>query len=343
MDFMYPFLDGCAGSDEFYDFEPEAYSLADLLARVRELDTASDAPFNFATDEDMLVWALAQICESPLGRALASDARYEDWAIELDDCLDEYGDGQFIAEAQMRILILPRCAPSAPILARSPYMRALFVAELCRGLRGVWHQDSGVRPVNDLTIRDQIRWTRALNADYDLMTLSIAWDMREAGYPELWRHLIGSDLGDLAVGWVAMLERNPQGLTPTNFLKRMYLEWQADGAAVNHADHQMLTRLDTALHAPGAGKGFGTRTLTSADLMSLTTLPDGASYLESLARLILEDETQATIADPVNAAHLQQIEADIAQMQMTRASFRDRDLARKFFPDLEMMSVDTLV
>jgi hypothetical protein len=77
--------------------------------------------------------------------------------------------------------------------------------------------------------------------------------------------------------------------------------------------------------------------------MSLTTLPDGASYLESLARLILEDETQATIADPVNAAHLQQIEADIAQMQMTRASFRDRDLARKFFPDLEMMSVDTIV
>lgn len=332
---------GFADAEAFLDCnEPETYRLDDLLSRVRDLEGHDESlKFPIICDEDLLVWSLSLLCESPLGRAFAHDARFEDWAIELDDC----DDGQFIADAQMRILILPRCALSLPALARSPYMRSMFLAEFCRGLRGIWHSGSGVPLPGSLTVFDQIRWTRAVEADYDLLMLAVAWELREAGHPELWRYLIGSDLGDLAVAWVAMLERNPQGLSQPALLKRMFFEWLGDETNRNEADHIMLTRLDQALHNLGYGKGYGERELTAEDFQALTTLPEGISYLAGGARALLDDPTQITMTDPINAAHLQQIESDLAQMRMTRASFRDRELALKFFPDLERNGIDTLV
>lgn len=318
--------------------EPEAYGLEDLLYQVRALThDAETLPFSFANDEDVLIWALAILCESPLARSFAFDARFEDWAIELDDC----EDGHFIAEPQIRTLILPRCAPSAVALGRSPYMRQLFLLEFCRGLRAIWHLDSGVPSSHNLTIKDQIVWNRLVRADLDVMSLTVAWDLREADLPDLWRHLIGSDLGDLAISYAATLERHPQGLDLPVLLRQVYLQWLAADLLLEPVDHRTLERLDRGL--THASRVYGTRRIQASEILRLTAMAEDKSYLEGLATHLLADPELARMPDQVNAAHLAHLQEDLTAIRITQAGFRDQDLARRIFPDLPADgSIDTL-
>lgn len=320
--------------------EPEAFALEDILHDVRALGTDPDMlPFSFASDYDVIVWAMALLCESPLARSFAFDARFEDWAIELDEC----EDGRHIVDGQMRVLIMPRFVPSAVALGRSPYFRHMFLVELCRGLRAIWHQDTGVRHGWDLTIPQQLQWNRLRQADHDLLSLMIAWEIREAGFPELWRHMIGSELGDLAVAFSATLERSPAGIEPPLLLRKIFLQWMETDSFLNAVDHRTLTRLDDYLDAPGSGRPYGAARLSSGDVVKIATLPQGAGYLDTLATLILSDEFFSRMPDPINETHFQHILRDLTAQRLASAGFHDKDLARKIFPDNLPESIDTLV
>ena len=184
-------------STDLYE-EGEAVALEDLLHLVQEfseLNKPDLRPAHFETDEDALVWGLSVLCETRLGRDLAYDARFEDWSIEVDDI----EQACHIIDPQLRILILPRFSVSPPTLARSQNDRAAFILELARGLRGIWHDMTGVRENFDLTADDQILMSRLRRADHDLCALRMAWDLREQGLGGLWRQIIASQLGDLAM------------------------------------------------------------------------------------------------------------------------------------------------
>lgn len=328
------------GDDSFEFDAPEDYPLTDLLQQVRSLaNEPDDLPYSFATDEDVLIWALATICDSPLGRTFAFDARFEDWSIELD----EVEDGRHIADAQLRVLIMPRFMPSAVALGRSPYFRNLFLAELCRGLRGIWNLSLNVPDTRALTITDQVLWQRLMQADHDLLLLGIAWELREGDHPELLRHLIGSDLGDLAIAWSALLERQPP-LTFTQILMRMLPRWLEAELLLNAVDHRTLEHLDHYLQSPGSGRPFGSRRLEATDLLRLSALPDESMYLKPFIATLLGERDAARMPDPINQAHLQHLLADLTAMRTVQAGFRDADLARKIFPDLPFeTAIDTLV
>ena len=287
--------------DDFFDCDmPEEYSLTDLLQQVRALGSDPEQlPFTFATDEDVLIWALALLCDSPLGRTLASDARFEDWSIELD----EVEDGRHIADLQMRVLILPRFMPSAVALGRSQYFRNMFLAEFCRGLRGIWNLSLGVRDPRDLTINDQVVWNRLVQADHDLLLLSMAWELREADYPDLWRHLIGSDLGELAIAWSALLERQPP-LSFPQMLMRLFPRWMECDTLLNAVDHRTLEHLDQFLQSPGSGRPCGSRRLEGSDLLKLSALPEEVMYLKPFITMLLDNDDAARMPDPINEAHL---------------------------------------
>ena len=326
--------------DPFIDCnEPEAFTLEDILHDVRALGTVPDMlPFSFATDYDVVVWAMATLCESPLARSFAFDARFEDWAIELDEC----EDGRHIIDGQMRVLIVPRFVPSAVALGRSPYFRYMFLAELCRGLRAIWHQDTGVRHGWDLTIPQQLQWNRLRQADHDLMALIMAWEVREAGFPELWRHMIGSDLGDLAVAFSATLERNPAGIDLPAVLRKLFLQWMEHDPFLNSVDHRTLARLDDYISSPGSGRPYGGDRLSVSDVMRLASLPEESGYLDALARHILSDEYFARMPDLINETHFQHILRDLTAQRIAAAGFHDKELARRIFPDNLPESVDTL-
>jgi len=317
---------------EFLDYDDsEAFNLEDLLYEVRALSAETDElPYSFASDYDVLIWALALICESPLGRTYAFDARFEDWAIELDDC----EDGRFIADPQLRVLILPRFVPSPVALGRAPYFQQLFLVELIRGLRAIWQYSLGVRLGTELNIDDQIVWNRCVQADRDLSVLAVAWELREASQPDMWRHLIGSELGDLAISYSATLERHPLGLELGDLLRKLFMEWLEQDDLLNAVDHLTLERIDTVLHQSGSGQAFGVGKLTASDLYKLSNLPDEQMYLQRLAEHLVADPHLRRLPDQTNIQHLEHILEDLSARRMTAAGFRDQDLAKKIFPDL---------
>jgi hypothetical protein len=300
--------------DEFGEEEPEVYS----------------SYSRFANDEDILLWGLSALCNSQLGRILAFDARHDDWALEVDDI----ETGRPIIDPQLRILILPRTAPSAAALSRSPDAKGEFLVNLVRGLRMIWHENTDVpHTAFDLEANDRIKWERLRAADFDLMTLLVAWEASQAGAGEFWRYLIGSsEFGDLAVPLARVAGRNPEIVENRSILTPLAMRWLSDPARLQDIDHRTIDGMDRILKAGPAERPFGARRLTEDDLLNLSLLPEEICYLESAAALILEDPHYTRIPDPINEAFLVQVLQEATTTRIHQVAFHDQGLARKIFP-----------
>ena len=317
----------------------DAYALEDLLRLVQQQQNDTDdvspeyvlAATPFACDEDALIWGLSILCQSSLGRAMAFDARFEDWSLEVDDI----DDGHPIIDPQLRILILPRGTPSAAVLSKSYHDRLQFLTNLARGLRMIWQDMNGVRTRNDLTADDQIFFERLRRADMDIMTLRMFWDLRDDGFCGLWRTLIAGHLGDVAVAaghfWEA--ESFPAGLAQT------FLTWMGADHLLAECDNRTLDDMDSRLQR-SIHDVCGIAMLTGDDVLNISRLPEGGSYLAPLARTLCYTPEFRHIPDPVNEAHLRQILEECSEIMTPSLVFRDSELERKIFPN---RIIDTLV
>jgi hypothetical protein len=326
--------------DDFLaDFDqPEgAVFLEDLLQLIDCGDDLPDEEWEpappcsrFATDEDVLLWGLSVLCSSSLGRILAFDARHDDWALEVDDI----ESGCPILDPQLRILILPRPAPSAAALARSSEAKGDFLVNLVRGLRMIWHENTDAPYcADDLEANDRIKWERLREADFDLMALLTAWEASQAGNNEFWRYMIGSsEFGDLAVPLARIAARNPDVIEDRSILTPLALRWLSDAQRLQDIDNRTIEAMDRVLKSGPAEKPFGARRLTEDDLFKLSLLPEEVSYLESAAALILEDPYYTRIPDPINEAFFLQVLQDATTTKAHKITFHDQGLARKIFP-----------
>ena len=53
---------------------------------------------------------------------------------------------------------------------------------------------------------------RVRAADCHVLAILVAWELRGEGHNHLWRHLIGSEAGDMAMAFSKYLERDPAAL-----------------------------------------------------------------------------------------------------------------------------------
>lgn len=324
------------GYPDLYE-ENEAVSLEDLLHLVQEqselaeLDEDALRSARFDTDEDALVWGLSVLCETKLGRDLAFDARFEDWSIEVDDI----ETGHHIIDSQLRILILPRFSVSAAQLSKSSQSRADFILELARGLRGIWHDMTEIRDNHDLTADDQLLWNRLRRADHDLCALRMAWDLRVQGMGGLWRQIIASSLGDVAVmaadHWVTEQD-TAQPSHPLYAFPHLVIDWLKDDSLINQCDSKTLDEMDTRLQRSST-EVCGPDQIKAEDVMVLSTLPADDSYMAPLARTILYAPEFRSMPDPVNEAHMRQILEDCDVIRTNPLVFTDSELEKKFFPN----------
>lgn len=326
---------------ELYD-EGEAVALEDLLHLVQEYSefqpsdlrghSGESRTSHFVCDEDALVWGLSVLCETRLGRDLAFDARFEDWSIEVDDI----DSGVHIIDPQLRILILPRFSASPSSLSYSQADRALFVMELARGLRGIWHDMTGVRDNADLSADDQILWNRLRQADHDLCALRMAWELREQGMGGLWRQIIASPLGDFAIiageVWQMDIEENEDEALPLYAFPHLVLEWLKDRALVNLTDSRTLDMMDVRLQRSSADV-CGPAHIHPNEIMKISVLPADGAYLAPVARTILYSPEFRNIPDPVNEAYLRQILEDCDVSRAHPLVFSDSELQKKIFPE----------
>lgn len=332
--------DDIGNCDDLYE-DGDAYALEDLLRLVQQnADTTENTlpeetliSTPFTTDEDALIWGLSILCQSTLGRAIAFDARFEDWSLEVDDI----ADGHCIIDSQLRILILPRGTASIPLLSKSVHDRMGFLFNLARGLRMIWQDMNAIRPRNDLTADDQIFFERLRRADMDVIALHMMWDLRGIGFAALWRTAIAGNLGEIAIAAGHFWDNSeiPDGFAQT------FLTWMGCDHLLAECDNRTLDDMDARLQRSVVDV-CGISTLTGDDVLAMSRLPldsNDISYLAPVARTLCYSTEFRHIPDPVNDMHLRQILEECSEIMTPSLVFRDSDLERKIFPD---KIIDTL-
>lgn len=334
-------MDGSEISEGVVDLGDNAWSLADLAEEARRLGLERlyrQAP-SFNDHYDALLWAAQMMNQSPAARMLLDAAGQHGWAVAFSDLKNQ----GFCMDRDERVIYLDHFCLEAAALGKSGFFRHVMLTTLIRAARDAWHEDrphiSGGDIHSTYAPEQILMLERVRAADCDTVTILCGWELRGAGFTEIWRHLLGSEEGDMAIIFTRFLERDPGALFSGAALAYAFRQWYADVSRVNGVDHDALEALDGLMEDSDSVNPFGQKRLEAADLEALSTLPDGTCYLAGLGVGILRDPFFAGLNDEINQTHLFQLMYDMEVVMVNNVPFRDSALARKIFPQSEIIPV----
>ncbi|MFA7457631.1 MAG: DUF6782 family putative metallopeptidase [Micavibrio sp.] len=285
--------------------------------------------FGFESDADLAGWLCALASQSPTARRLLLEAQKKGWVCALDDLS---GDGFALDCAEKRVT-LDHFGFTARALGRSAHFRNTVFINFIRALRGIWHAEKGHDSLQTHHPEAAFRMERALQADCETVAMLAGWELRGAGHADIWRVMLGSDEGDMAMIFTRALETDPAGYYDGSALARAFCQWYGDEARVAAFDHKTLEKMDEILGSDEDGNGrFGAEPARGEAIEKIAVLPDGSPYLSGMGRNIAAEPYFTAIDDEVNEAHLAQITHDAAAIIAGGVAFRDGELAKKLFP-----------
>ncbi len=303
-------------------------SLASLRPGIHiNAESIEALPEVFGDQQDVLEWCAALFMESPTAGALWQAAEREGWSVVFDDLKS----GGFVLDMRGRRIVIDHFALSPAALGRSAWFRYALLITFVRALRDIWHEGrqgsyEGLYMPEDVLMLERLR-----AADCDTVALLVGWELRSAGFADVWRHMIGAAEGDMAMVFTRHLERDPAAFFDGSALAYAFRQWYADEARVNAVDHETLDVLDNAIAESGAA--FGTGKLSATAIEALSELPCGIGYLCGLGATVRSDPFFAGLHDPINQTHLFHLIYDAEVVMVNNVPFRDRRLARMIFPD----------
>lgn len=312
----------------------ETISMADLQAEASRInalygpETVQEQPSAFVTERDAMIWCARMIEESPTARMLWADAEKRGWSVGFADLKNQ----GFCMDATDRVILLDHFSLAPSALGRSAFFRHVLLTTFIRALRDAWHEDRVGMPEQHFSPEYVLMMERVRAADCDTVTILCGWELRGAGFSEVWRHLLGSEEGDMAIIFTRFLERDPGSLFSGAALAYAFRQWYADVSRVDGVDHDTLETLDDMMQKSDGAMHFGQNRMTAAFLEDLATLPDGKRYLAGLGEGILRDPFFAGLNDPINQTHLFHLMYDMEVVMVNNVPFRDTRLARKIFP-----------
>lgn len=328
-------------SDNDLQHNHEILSLADVQAEaarvnaVRGPETVQEQPSSFQTERDALVWCARMIEESPTARLLWVDAEKRGWSVGFSDLKNQ----GFCMDTADRVILLDHFSLVPSALGRSAFFRHVMLTTFIRALRDVWHEERVGAPEQHFSPEYVLMMERVRAADCDTVTILCGWELRGAGFSEVWRHLLGSEEGDMAIIFTRFLERDPGSLFTGAALAYAFRQWYADVSRVDGVDHDTLEALDNMMQEVDGAITFGQNRLTAAFLEDLATLPDGKRYLAGLGEGIIRDPFFAGLNDAINQTHLFHLMYDMEVVMVNNVPFRDSRLARKIFPQGDITRV----
>lgn len=300
-------------------------------------DAATDLaarPDRFENDLEIIDWAGSMMFHSPVARYLWEDAAVKGWSVGIEP-LENKG---FYLDVTQKTLLLDSYAMTPRSLGRSMYFRNALLTTFIRALRDVWHEGRAGSFETRYGPEDVLMLERIRAADSDTITILAGWEIRSAGFPDVWRHLLGSEEGDMAVVFTRMIERQPTSLYDGSLMAQTFYQWFEDESRVNGTDHETLEALDNLLHFSGQQNPFGQGRPAAYHIEALSKLPDGRDYLAGMGKAIMEDPFFAGMGDPINQTHLFHLMYDMETYTVNNVPFRDRKLARMIFPEGEIRS-----
>ena len=278
--------------------------------------------------KDVMKWCMSVLEHSPSARAMLKEAIEKDWKITLEDLCG----GDYCLDVENKILVLDNNALVPSALGRSSYFRNVTLVTMIKALRDIW-QEKRHGGFDEIYTADHVLlMERIRTADLDVIALLVAWELRSEEYPEIWRHMIGSEIGDMAMTFSGYLERDPSAQFNGHGLIAAFKQWFRDAARVNACDHDALEYLDEVLATSDLINPFGHKAPSKMNVEVLSCLPDKTAYLRGLGAEILSDPVYSSVDDEINQTHLFHIMHDLEVVTIEDVPFRDPDLARKIFP-----------
>ena len=306
------------------------WTMAELFTTDITIDHFNpDTPSDIYAYCDVLSWCLKILAESNTSRLMLREAVEKNWIVSLEDL----GGGDYCLDIEQRLLILDNNALVPSALGRSSYFRHVTLITLTKALRDIWQEkrhggfDEHYKPEHVMLME------RVRGADCDLMTVLVAWELRAGGqYPDLWKHILGSDNGDIGMIFAGHLERDPCSEITAYALSAAFRQWFRSEARVNACDHDTLEYLDEVIATSDAQNPFGRKKPTKMNIEVLSCLPDKTGYLQGLGSEILSDPLYSGMQDGINQTHLFHILYDLEAVMVENVPFRDADLAARIFP-----------
>lgn len=323
--------------DQQYGDGDKFWSLADLAedALGCDLEELYRQTPSFLHRYDALLWATQMIHQSPTARMLLDAAAHNGWSVSFSDLKNQ----GFCMDQEERIIYVDHFCLDASALGKSAFFRHIMLTTLVRALRDAWHEDR-LGAIHGLYSPEQVLMVeRVRAADCDTVTILCGWELRGAGFTEVWRHLLGSEEGDMAIIFTRFLERDPGALFSGAALAYAFRQWYADVSRVDGVDHDALEALDSLLEDADDTSPFGQKRLDASGIEAISFLPDGKCYLAGLGGGIMRDPFFAGLNDEINQTHMFQLMYDMEVVMVNNVPFRDSKLARKIFPQSEIIQV----
>lgn len=292
---------------------------------IRTFHNLDAYPYAFEEDYDIVQWLCGMAAESPAARLLLKYAIEQEWSLCLSDLS---GTGYDINE-EAGIITLDHSGFTAGALGRSSHFRHALFCNFIRALRAVWHegQDYGFetkhRPDAVLMLG------RVKAADIETVTILAGWELRAAGHSDLWRHILGSDEGDMAMIFTRAVEKDPAGFYDGAVLTRTFCQWYGEDARVAVCDAATLSLMDEYQQQGGQ---FGAASLSYTAIEDISAQPSNIKYLQGMGANIAADPYFVAMHDEINESHLFQIIYDSKVVMVEGVPFRDSLLASKIFP-----------
>ena len=285
------------------------------------------------TERDILGLTLQLVCASPTARAMIMEAADYEWHLGLVDLeAGEAGGGageDFFIDMPRRTIYLHNYGMNAEAIGRSGYFQHQLMIALSRALRDIW-QDRRYGSFPGFDAESLLMLERVRAADIDVMSVLVAWELRSEGYNDVWRHVIGTENGDIAMAFANYLERDPSAGFSGMAMRHAFVQWFASEDRVNLCDHRSLEFMDEVLEA---GEEIGDRKIRARDIEVLSCQPDRRAYLQGMGAEILRGPLYAGLCDPINQAHFMQILQDKDLTYRGGVSFRNAALAAMIFPE----------
>lgn len=314
-------VEGVEGSQS-WGFQ-DTWSVAELLKNSR-IDT-QDAEPSLNNHHDTLGWVVGLLAASPVARLLLKEAASEGWSLGIADLSGH----DFHLDVPEKQIILDDAGLMPSALGRSAYFLNVLKVSMIRALRDVWQEKRHGGFDEDYGPEAILMLERVRAADCDVLATAVSWELRGEGHNELWRYLIGSTDGDIAMAYSARLERDPGSQFNGAALATAFDQWYRDIHRVNACDHETLEYLDDVIRAGGK---FGAKKLTRVGVEVLSCMPDKTAYLRGRGHDLLTGPLYSGLHDEINQSHFVQVLYDMKVTYVQGIPFSDAGLAARIFP-----------
>ncbi len=287
-----------------------------------------DIDFETRNYKDILSWCISILELSPSAHLMLKEANEKDWQITLEDL---HG-GDYCIDVEQKLLILDNNALDPITLGRSNYFKNVTLVTMIKALRDIW-QEKRHGGFDELYSPEHILlMERVRAADLDVVSILTVWELRSEEYSDIWRHMIGSEVGDMAMAFSGYIERDPSSLYNGQALNSTFKQWFRCSKRIDACDHDILEYLDDVLTISDVENPFGKKKPAKLNLEILSCLPDKTAYLQGFGAEILSNPIFSSVDNVINQTHLFHIMYDLEAIIIENVPFRDKTLARKIFP-----------